>query len=91
LRNRKIKKHFFRSNQVLRSILIFYFKKKAFSILDLDSKTLKKVVKRLFRFIQANYQTFYSNAKKASAALHGSVISADVDLSPGAISALTGT
>jgi hypothetical protein len=45
----------------------------------------------LFRFIQANYQTFYSKLKNASAALPGSVISADFDLSPGTISALTGT
>jgi hypothetical protein len=49
------------------------------------------VVKRLVRFIQANYQTFYSNVKNASAALPGSVTSADFDLSPGTISALTGT
>jgi hypothetical protein len=45
----------------------------------------------LFRFIQANYQTFYSNVKNASAALPGSVTLADFDLSPGTISALTGT
>jgi hypothetical protein len=42
----------------------------------------------LFRFIQANYQTFYSNVKNASAALSGSVTSADYDLSPGTIPAL---
>jgi hypothetical protein len=47
--------------------------------------------KRMFRFIQANYQTFYSNVKNASAALPVSVTSADFDLSPGTISALTGT
>jgi hypothetical protein len=34
---------------------------------------------------------FYSNLKNASAAFHGSVISADVDLSPENITALTGT
>jgi hypothetical protein len=49
----------------------------------------------LFRFIQANYQKFYSNAKNASAALSGSVriqfTSADFDLSPETISSLTGT
>jgi hypothetical protein len=45
----------------------------------------------LFRFIQANYQKFYSNVKNASAALPGSVTSEDFDLSPGTISALTGT
>jgi hypothetical protein len=45
----------------------------------------------LFRFIQANYQTFYSDAKNASAALPGSVTSADFDLSPGNITALTGS
>jgi hypothetical protein len=45
----------------------------------------------LLSFIQANYQTFYSNVKNASAALSGSVASADFDLSPGAILALTGT
>jgi hypothetical protein len=45
----------------------------------------------LFRFIQANYQAFYSNVKNASASLPGSVNSADFDLSPGTISALTGT
>jgi hypothetical protein len=45
----------------------------------------------LFRFIQANYQTVYSNVKNASAALPGSVTSADFDLSPGTIPALTGT
>jgi predicted component of type VI protein secretion system len=45
----------------------------------------------MFRFIQANYQTFHSNAKNASAAFSGSVTSADFDLSPGTISALTGT
>jgi hypothetical protein len=45
----------------------------------------------LIRFIQANYQTFYSNVKNASEALSGSVTSADFDLSPGTISALTGT
>jgi hypothetical protein len=44
----------------------------------------------LFCFIQANYQTFYSNGKNASAALPGSVTSADFDLSPGTITALTG-
>jgi hypothetical protein len=48
----------------------------------------------LFRFIKANYQTFYSTVKNASAALPCSVknfTSADFDLSPGTISALTGT
>jgi hypothetical protein len=45
----------------------------------------------LFRFIQANYQTFYSNVKNASEALPGSVTLADFDLSPETISALTGT
>jgi hypothetical protein len=49
----------------------------------------------LFRFIQANYQKFYSNAKNASAALSGSVRkkfnSADFDLSPETISKLTGS
>jgi hypothetical protein len=46
----------------------------------------------LFRFIlKANYQTFYSNVKNALAALLGSVTSADFDLSPGTIPALTGT
>jgi hypothetical protein len=44
----------------------------------------------LFRFIQANYQTFYSNVKNASAALPGSITSADFQ-TPGSISALTGT
>jgi hypothetical protein len=42
------------------------------------------------RFIQANYQTFYSNVKNASANLSGLVTSADIDLSSGIISALTG-
>jgi hypothetical protein len=42
----------------------------------------------LFRFIQTNYQTFYSSVKNASAALPGSVTSADYDLSPGTIPAL---
>jgi hypothetical protein len=45
----------------------------------------------LFGFIQANYQTFYSNLKNSSAAFPGSDTSADFDLPPGAISALTGT
>jgi hypothetical protein len=45
----------------------------------------------LFHFIQANYPTFYSTLKNASAALSGSVTSADFDLSPGTISALNGT
>jgi hypothetical protein len=45
----------------------------------------------LFRFIQANYQTSYSNVKNASAALPGSVTPKDFDLSTGTISALTGT
>jgi hypothetical protein len=45
----------------------------------------------LFRFIQANYYTFYSNVKNSSEALPGSVTSADIDLLPGTISALTGT
>jgi hypothetical protein len=45
----------------------------------------------LFRFIQANNQTFYSKVKNASAALSGSVTLADFDLSPVTISALTGT
>jgi hypothetical protein len=31
------------------------------------------VEKMLFRFIQVNYQTFYSNAKNASATLSGLV------------------
>jgi hypothetical protein len=44
-----------------------------------------------FLFIQANNQTFFSNVKNASSALPGSVNSADFDLSPGTISALTGT
>jgi hypothetical protein len=44
----------------------------------------------LFRFIQANYQTFYSNVKNASAALPGSVAPEDFDLLPGTISVLTG-
>ena len=34
----------------------------------------------MFRFIQANYQTFYLNVKKSSAALSGSVTSEDFDL-----------
>jgi hypothetical protein len=58
-----------------------------YSQIVLDSQTLKKFVKRLFRFIQANYQCL----KNASAALPDSVTSADFDLSPGTISALTGT
>jgi hypothetical protein len=41
--------------------------------------------------IQANYQTFYSNEKNASAALSGLVTSADFDFSSGNITALTGT
>jgi hypothetical protein len=49
------------------------------------------VVKRLFRFIQANDQTFYSKVKNDLVVLPGSVTSADFDLSPGTISALTGT
>ena len=36
----------------------------------------------MFRFIQANYQTFYSNVKNASAALPGSVTSADLIFRP---------
>jgi hypothetical protein len=44
----------------------------------------------LFRFIQEINQTFYSNVKNASAALPGSVTSADFDLLPGTISELTG-
>jgi hypothetical protein len=44
-----------------------------FSQIDLDSQTLLNVVKRLFRLIQANCQTFYSNEKNASAALSGLV------------------
>jgi hypothetical protein len=44
----------------------------------------------LFRFIQANYQTFYSK-KNASAALSGLVTPEDFDLSSGNITALTGT
>jgi hypothetical protein len=34
----------------------------------------------LFRFIQANYQTFYSNVKNASSTLPGPVTLADFDL-----------
>jgi hypothetical protein len=45
----------------------------------------------LFRFIQANNQTIYSNEKNASAALSGSATSADFELSPGTMSALTST
>jgi hypothetical protein len=45
----------------------------------------------LFRFIQANYQTFYSKVKNASTALPGSVAPDDFDLSLGTIAALTGT
>jgi hypothetical protein len=45
----------------------------------------------LFRFIQVNYQTIYSNEKNASAALSGLVTPEDFDLSSGNITALTGT
>jgi hypothetical protein len=45
----------------------------------------------LFRFIQANYQTFYSSVKNASAAISGSVTPENFDLSSGNITALTGT
>jgi hypothetical protein len=46
---------------------------------------------RLFRFIQANYPTFCSNEKNASAALFGLVPPEYFDFSPGNITALTGT
>jgi hypothetical protein len=45
----------------------------------------------LLRFIQANYQTFYSNEKNASAALSGFVTPEDFDLWSENITALTGT
>jgi hypothetical protein len=50
-----------------------------------------KGCKKVFRFIQVNYQMLYSNVKNASAALRDSFTPEDFDLSSGNITALNGT